>query len=201
MSLQQSSTHQDPAYPPDYPTDDYNTVTSDIQPHDFLTHQGIQIPEDNNVSSLLYKQTLAKKPLSEAVAMLDCPLPRFWALNPVKMGYLSKQGHHFKNWKRRLAAVEGHYLYYYNSENDALPKGVLLLDNCIIEEDPAVGRERKGYCFAVTAVKSWNIQSMTDCGSRTYFFCVSTAQELNDWIALISTLSTNLPRYATEELW
>ena len=100
-----------------------------------------------------------------------------------------------------MAAIEGHYLYYYSDESDALPKGVLLLDNCIVEEDPAVGRDRKAYCFAVTATKSWNIQSVGAYLNRTYYFCVSSASELNDWIALINILSTNLPRYTTEELW
>lgn len=133
--------------------------------------------------------------------MLDCPVPRFWALNPIKIGYLQKQGHHFRNWKRRLGAIEGHYLYYYGSESDTVPKGVLLLDNCVVEEDPAVGKDRKTCCFAVTATKSWNIQSAGAYINRTYLFCVNSTQELNDWMSLISTLSTNMPRYATEELW
>lgn len=29
----------------------------------------------------------------------DCPTPKFYAISPIKYGYLTKQGHNFRSWK------------------------------------------------------------------------------------------------------
>lgn len=38
-------------------------------------------------------------------------------------GYLTKQGHRVKNWKRRWFSLEGGVLRYYDSKGDAKVKG------------------------------------------------------------------------------
>jgi hypothetical protein len=133
--------------------------------------------------------------------MFDCPLARFQALTPVKYGYLVKQGHSVKNWKRRLCAIHGKYLYYYTEEDDRAPRGVLLLDNCVVRDELTIAKERKTNCFSVTAAKSWNVATRHAFYDRTYYFCLASLMEMNDWMAYLSTAATNLPRHAGEPLF
>lgn len=174
----------------------------DLQAQDFLTFYGLEIPESNRATPTVLRDFLAKKPLNDAKKMLDCPTPRFWALQAVKIGVMSKQGFHHKRWQRRLFALEGHYLYYYDQESDAIPKGVILLEGAIVEEDCTQfrGKDHR-YCFSITAKKSWRVPSCECFETRTYWFTVGSVQELNDWVALINLLSYNNTRYACEELW
>eukprot|EP00461_Guttulinopsis_vulgaris_P005478 UN05490 len=64
------------------------------------------IPDGNRASSTLFREILAKKPLSEARKMAECPTPRFWALQPIKMGVFLKQGYHHTQWQRRLLLLK-----------------------------------------------------------------------------------------------
>lgn len=179
-----------------------NTFTNSLNVLDFLSYHNVSIPDNNQLSSVVYNQAIHKRiPMDNP--MNDCPSPRFWSLTPIKVGYLTKQGDQFRTWKRRLCAIEGHYLYYYNEESDQLPKGVLLLDNCIVEEDPMLTKERKMPCFSLKVVRSWNLSSLKAVVNRTYYFCVAngTSTDVNDWISLLQLTSTGMSRYATDDLW
>ena len=43
----------------------------------------------------------------------------------VKAGFLTKQGHKVKNWKRRWFVLRGHMLQYFRKPSDAAPAGVI----------------------------------------------------------------------------
>jgi len=134
-------------------------------------------------------------------ALSDCPLARFHALTPIKFGYLVKQGHAVRNWKRRLCVIHGKYLYYYADEDDRAPRGVILLDNCVVRDELALAKERKTNCFSVTATKSWNVTTKHSFYDRTYYFCISSLMDMNDWMAYLSAASSNLPRHTGEPLF
>lgn len=89
--------------------------------------------------------------------------------------------------------LEGRYLYYYVSEDDKAPRGVLSLDNCQVEEQPQLGRDRKSFCFSVVSERSWNVQSKRMFTNRRYYFTLTSFQELNDWMAVIGAVSSDCP--------
>ena len=66
-----------------------------------------------------------------------------------KEGWLMKQGHLVKNWKRRWFVLEWPELKYYKNPEDASPKGVVLCDEVTLSE--RLGQERTGkeHCIMV----------------------------------------------------
>ncbi len=44
-------------------------------------------------------------------------------MRAVKAGFLTKQGHKFKNWKRRWFVLRGRMLSYYRKPTDVTPAG------------------------------------------------------------------------------
>jgi len=65
--------------------------------------------------------------------------PAFNSIAPVKGGLLQKQGTGgLRTWKGRIFMLEGPYLYYYGSERDTQPKGVIYLASCAVQHEVEV---------------------------------------------------------------
>jgi hypothetical protein len=114
-------------------------------------------------------------------------------VHPVKGGVLEKQGKTFRGWSKRFFLLEGprraraaraaraarslaragKYLYYYASERDTEPRGVISLVECRVQEEH---EERRPNCFALFALRGWNVQQKRDSRARKYVFCAEVSE-------------------------
>eukprot|EP00003_Mantamonas_plastica_P001439 TRINITY_DN1100_c0_g1_i3.p1 TRINITY_DN1100_c0_g1~~TRINITY_DN1100_c0_g1_i3.p1 ORF type:complete len:162 (-),score=31.68 TRINITY_DN1100_c0_g1_i3:6-491(-) len=47
--------------------------------------------------------------------------------NPIRRGFLTKEGHFFSSWRRRFMVLTKERLYYYVDENASQPRGSIIL--------------------------------------------------------------------------
>nr|KAG5695093.1 hypothetical protein BaRGS_015069 [Batillaria attramentaria] len=71
--------------------------------------------------------------------------------NPVKEGWLMKQGGRYKNWKRRWFILNDNCLYYFQYTTDKEPKGIIPLENIQVRE-PLSEKSNRQNCFELYAV-------------------------------------------------
>lgn len=73
------------------------------------------------------------------------------ALRPqTKEGFLVKQGHLWRSWKRRFFSLRHDSLCYYERVGDKTPRGVIPLENATVEL-PGPGDDKKPFLFIVTS--------------------------------------------------
>jgi len=108
---------------------------------------------------------------------------------PIKAGLLTKQGKSHKSWKKRLFLLTEKYLYYFVSSEDKGPRGIISIKGSTIQQEVALGKERRTHCFSVKAPHSWNLKLNKTFHERTYFFCTDVPTEMNDWMAIMKSLS------------
>lgn len=86
-------------------------------------------------------------------ALKDMPAAEA-AEGAVKTGYLTKQGKVVLNWKRRFFVLStSGLLYYYKTETDAAPQGVVLLERSTTSEDDS---KANGFAIA-TPLRTWKL--------------------------------------------
>lgn len=71
--------------------------------------------------------------VSRTILTLQEKLSKFEA-KAVKAGFLLKQGHRVKSWKRRWFVLRGRYLLYYKKPTDGVPTGTLDLGDFFLEQ-------------------------------------------------------------------
>jgi cytohesin len=119
--------------------------------------------------------------------------------NPVKEGWLSKQGGRYKTWKRRWFILNDNCLYYFQYTADKEPKGIIPLENVQVRE--VTKGEHKQHCFEIHSDNSDFIKACkTDSegkvveGKHTvYKMCASTAEEKEEWIRSIRASISDSP--------
>lgn len=116
----------------------------------------------------------------------ECPLSAFNQINPVKGGWLWKQGQRYRTWNKRLFVLEGKYLHYYGDIRDRQPKGVVDLTSCEVAEEVEISEARNVYCFSVFAYKGWNVSLKRNFNERKYFFYTDTFTDMSEWMSIIS---------------
>jgi len=52
----------------------------------------------------------------------------------MKAGFLLKQGHVRKNWKKRWFVLQGDMLFYFKTKEDPIPISYIPLTDCVITE-------------------------------------------------------------------
>lgn len=82
-------------------------------------------------------------------------------------------------------------------DEDKVPRGVVALAGCTVQEEPLLGKERNTCCFSVVAQRSWNINSKRAFSERRYFFTIGSVQEMNEWMALFAAAATDQPPLIT----
>ncbi|KAJ4455748.1 putative dual adapter for phosphotyrosine and 3-phosphotyrosine and 3-phosphoinositide [Paratrimastix pyriformis] len=93
-----------------------------------------------------------------------------------KEGYLTKQGHIRKNWKKRWFVLRDKTLSYYAKKNDAKPAGQINIAGSEIKSgEEATG---KNYCFHITFPGSNK--------EKEYFICAENGLEMNGWVTAIN---------------
>lgn len=133
----------------------------------------------------------------DQIAREECPKPAFRDLRPIWGGMLAKQGG-FKSWSNKLFVLEGKYLYYFNSERDEVPKGVINVQSCQVRIAGNVSvPSKQPFCFSLFSYRGWNIEQNKNFFNRTYYFCTESVQALNDWMSVLSKAGVwhTLPTY------
>lgn len=73
--------------------------------------------------------------------------------NVIKQGFLTKQGHIMKNWKRRSFVLTPQSLAYYETENALRPRGSIELKDIVNVEEVAKPRRSSLSVFKITSRK------------------------------------------------
>lgn len=94
--------------------------------------------------------------------------------NVIKQGFLVKQGHFIKNWKRRSFVLTRDRLSYYENEDSAQPRGSIDLKD-IATVEPAGDGKRDSFRIATRQGKTYLIQA-------------SSEQEKEEWMNTVEAV-------------
>lgn len=122
--------------------------------------------------------------------------------NPVKEGWLCKQGGRVKNWKRRWFILNDNCLYYFRYTTDKEPKGIIPLENVQVREVTASGS--KPHCFeihsngndVIKACKTDSEGKVVEGKHTVYRMYAQTAEDKDDWMKSISLSISDDPFYS-----
>lgn len=76
--------------------------------------------------------------------------------NPIREGWLWKQGGRYKNWKRRWFILNDGCLYYFEFTADKEPRGIIPLENVNVRE---VDDKTKQFCFEIYSTTNDKIKA------------------------------------------
>lgn len=144
---------------------------------------------NNNASTIpsLSSSSISSASTNTSSEPLDsCPLKAFNEVKAMKGGVLIKQGEHVKNWKSRLFLLEGHFLYYFVTELDSIPRGVIDLQQCYVQQEESKKMSHCQYCFSILSSQSWNVSQKKKFQQRTYYLCTDSFTDMSDWINLLN---------------
>lgn len=120
--------------------------------------------------------------------------------NPIKEGWLCKQGGRYKSWKRRWFILNDNCLYYFQFTTDKEPKGIIPLENIQVRDVP---ERSKPYCFELYSANNTTIKACkTDHEGKViegkhnvYRICASSDDEKNEWIKCLRGSISDNPFY------
>ncbi|XP_032219051.1 FK506-binding protein 5 isoform X1 [Nematostella vectensis] len=98
-------------------------------------------------------------------------IPALSIRHPDCHGYLSKQGHKVKSWKRRYCVLKNGYLYYYSDMANNTALGVAKLLGFTLEKGENKG---KHFCYHANA---------PEAGMRSYCFAAETDADRERWMS------------------
>ncbi|ESO07780.1 hypothetical protein HELRODRAFT_76119, partial [Helobdella robusta] len=110
--------------------------------------------------------------------------------NPVKEGWLWKQGGRYKSWKRRWFILNDNCLYYFQYTTDKEPKGIIPLERVQVRD---VMDKGKTHCFELYSTSNDVIKACkTDAEGKViegshnvYRMSASTGEEKAEWVNAI----------------
>lgn len=105
----------------------------------------------------------------------------------VKCGWLVKQGHAVRNWKRRWCVLRPRALEYYTSPRDALPRGTVRLDDVCAVVPDAVADAEHPCCFELVVLRSGTGSSPAAATAAppstvSYFMCADDDALRTEWV-------------------
>lgn len=120
--------------------------------------------------------------------------------NPIKEGWLCKQGGRYKSWKRRWFILNDNCLYYFQFTTDKEPKGIIPLENIQVRD---VQDRSKENCFEIYSVNNALIKACkTDSEGKViegkhsvYRISAADEDEKNAWISCIKDSISSNPFY------
>ncbi|CAG5114531.1 unnamed protein product, partial [Candidula unifasciata] len=122
--------------------------------------------------------------------------------NPVKEGWLMKQGGRVKNWKRRWFILNDNCLYYFKYTTDKEPKGIIPLENIQVREVPLEKSRPNSFelfCSGNSEViKACKVDSdgrVIEGRHSVYRMAASSVSEKDDWINCIRASINDNPFY------
>eukprot|EP01156_Anaeramoeba_ignava_P021723 Anaeramoba_ignava/c19616_g3_i1.p1 GENE.c19616_g3_i1~~c19616_g3_i1.p1 ORF type:complete len:190 (+),score=74.07 c19616_g3_i1:1-570(+) len=107
--------------------------------------------------------------------------------NPEKKGWLTKQGGHYKNWKKRWFLLSYNCLYYFKSEKDSKPRGIIPLDGVTVEIQENLFRKKK-FIFEIQSTGKYTKGAKFSGGEfvsgnhEKYLIRATTKEELDGWV-------------------
>jgi len=111
--------------------------------------------------------------------------------NPIREGWLWKQGGRYKGWKRRWFILNDGCLYYFEFTADKEPRGIIPLENVNVRE---VEDKTKQFCFEIYSTTNDKIKAckhdsegkVIEVGNHTvYRMSALTGEDKNEWIKKI----------------
>ncbi|XP_076454326.1 cytohesin-3-like isoform X2 [Babylonia areolata] len=123
--------------------------------------------------------------------------------NPVKEGWLMKQGGRYKSWKRRWFILNDNCLYYFQYTTDKEPKGIIPLENIEVRELPPekCSRQNAFELFSVSGsdvIKACKVDSdgkVVEGRHTVYRMSASCPEEKDDWMCSIRGSINENPFY------
>ncbi|RUS89724.1 hypothetical protein EGW08_002542 [Elysia chlorotica] len=122
--------------------------------------------------------------------------------NPIKEGWLMKQGGRVKSWKRRWFILNDNCLYYFQYTTDKEPKGIIPLENIQVREVPI--EKSRPNCFELFSagtldiIKACKVDSdgkVVEGRHSVYRMAASSVEEKEDWISCIRSSINDNPFY------
>eukprot|EP00736_Rhodelphis_marinus_P010304 Rmarinus@m.2661 len=105
--------------------------------------------------------------------------------NIIKEGYLLKEGHLKKNWKKRWFVVSPSEITYYEDHTKKRLKGSVPLGTCTIT--PPKNERKEEHSFRIS---SNNIKGVGIYGEYPkYILAAETAEEKKEWFDLLTRLA------------
>jgi hypothetical protein len=96
------------------------------------------------------------------------------SLSPAdKEGYLTKQGEHYKTWKKRWFVLKGKQLVYFEGQRDSEQKGVVDLDANSLIQDERERDRKKRLMFSVSTAR------------RVFFIYADSVTDMMQWMEAI----------------
>lgn len=92
-----------------------------------------------------------------------------------KEGWLTKEGHLIKNWKKRWFILKDSLLFYFKSPQEVQPIGIIPLKNALVKKMSSLYAERK-------LVFKIHPQSIV---VPPFYLCAENEEEFNVWVSLI----------------
>ncbi|KAH3765232.1 lim domain protein [Pelomyxa schiedti] len=93
----------------------------------------------------------------------------------VKQGFLSKKGSQRRNWTNRWFVLKKNYLYYFKTNKDRVPKGVINIQGCDVRQGESANKQ---YSFNLTA-----------SDGRIYIIATQTNDDCLAWVKAIISCS------------
>eukprot|EP01119_Soliformovum_irregulare_P012251 TRINITY_DN3170_c0_g1_i5.p1 TRINITY_DN3170_c0_g1~~TRINITY_DN3170_c0_g1_i5.p1 ORF type:complete len:692 (-),score=166.49 TRINITY_DN3170_c0_g1_i5:1379-3454(-) len=93
--------------------------------------------------------------------------------NPQRAGWLVKEGHLVKNWKKRWFVLKDGFLFYFRTPEDMEPMGIVPLRDGILKKVP---ESDKQFCFKLCP---------KNAVIPPFFVCASDNTDYEEWIRLI----------------
>eukprot|EP01097_Dermamoeba_algensis_P000096 TRINITY_DN1033_c0_g1_i1.p1 TRINITY_DN1033_c0_g1~~TRINITY_DN1033_c0_g1_i1.p1 ORF type:complete len:436 (-),score=185.52 TRINITY_DN1033_c0_g1_i1:170-1444(-) len=103
-------------------------------------------------------------------------------VSPVKTGWLTKQGHIFKSWKKRYFVMKDKRLYYFEGTDSKKAQGIIFLEGYIIElvDKPEIlGKVNKSKDHGLVVFNLFHEFK------PEYLLCAESEEELIDWMKSI----------------
>uniref|UniRef100_A0A914XW18 Uncharacterized protein n=1 Tax=Panagrolaimus superbus TaxID=310955 RepID=A0A914XW18_9BILA len=106
--------------------------------------------------------------------------------NPDRAGWLFKLGSGYRSWKRRWFVLNEMCLYYFESDNDKSPKGIIPLESICVRmvEDKSRPHTFEIYSNASEVIKSCKAEpkgKLVEGRHSVYRLAASTYEEMSAW--------------------
>ncbi|KAK7112061.1 cytohesin-1-like isoform X2 [Littorina saxatilis] len=123
--------------------------------------------------------------------------------NPVKEGWLMKQGGRYKNWKRRWFILNDNCLYYFQYTTDKEPKGIIPLENIQVREIPPekTNRQNGFELFSIhgsEVIKACKVDTdgkVVEGRHNVYRMSAASKEEKEEWIRCVRLSINDNPFY------
>eukprot|EP01119_Soliformovum_irregulare_P007033 TRINITY_DN1943_c0_g2_i1.p1 TRINITY_DN1943_c0_g2~~TRINITY_DN1943_c0_g2_i1.p1 ORF type:complete len:515 (-),score=150.09 TRINITY_DN1943_c0_g2_i1:10-1554(-) len=117
-----------------------------------------------------------------------------------KEGWLVKKGLNVKSWKKRFFVLRDNYLFYYKTEAQGTPAGVISLHNASVNVSltPVKGT-MSSFLLSVSPDLLENFNFEVETPGRTYTFHAEDNVLLQEWVMMIQRNITWLKEHVTEE--